>query len=356
MFQRTSYQIFDRSPISAVTTKVEPASFCSKNSSIMRRFHDYNCTQSIYDVNDFILPAIENSAVSITTRMTEIEHVLTSCENPPYENQSRRYSSVNATALHSCHALPRCVIPPFYRERFENQTISDNQTIYENRTIIRHRRRLRLCWYETSPANEKHNYQALDYLLIVRNFVEFPQLNLVRNNFARDLFTKNNINTCEYHEKKQPLCPRFRISKIIEMVETNASQYEAMFQYGSLIEIKIDWDCDLDLDQRKTPCKPHYAFKRLDVIPYENNPFDPGSHFTTARHFFQPNGSQLYRIRTKIYNLHIIVSVTGEVGKFDLFHTTTNIGSFLGVFAAGTIVCDLLVAFFTNIRSVKYGS
>ena len=350
MCQRTSYQIFDRSPISAVTITVKPSYFCSRNASIMHHFPDYNCTQSIYDVNDFILPAIENSAVSITTRMAEIEHVLTTCENSTHGNQTRNYPSINSTVLHSCHALPRCIVPPFYRGEYENQTIYENQTLYGNQTITR---RLQLCWYQSSTWTEKTNYQALDYLLFVRNYVDFPLLGVVRDNFAPHILLKNNAKTCEYDKDHFPLCPRFRILKILEMVEKDTNQYRSMFQHGSLIEIKISWNCDLD--RHINNCKPQYAFQRLDIKPYEDNPFDPGSHFMTSKHFFRPNDQQLHRLHTKIYNLHIIVSVTGEVGKFDLFQTTTSIGSFIGIFGTGTIVCDLIAAFFTNFRTVKYG-
>jgi hypothetical protein len=44
------------------------------------------------------------------------------------------------------------------------------------------------------------------------------------------------------------------------------------------------------------------------------------------------------------------------VGKRDLFQATTSIGSFLGIIAAGTITCDFIAAFFTNLKSVKYDS
>ena len=294
----------------------------------------------MYDVNDFILPATENSAVSITTRMTETEHILALCANFKRSNATKYYSLTNVTTLHNCHVGPRCIIPPFYREEYENQTLT---------------RRVQLCWFRLSAAAERRNYQALDYTLFVKNFIEFPILNLVRNNLAPDMVEmKNYFATCEYDATEHPLCPRFRIWKILQMIEKEVDQYEKMFRYGSLIEIKISWNCNLDKPIKL--CRPAYAFKRLDFRKYEQHPFDPGSNFMTSKHFFGPNDRQLHRLHTKIYNLHIVVSVTGEVGRFDLFQTTTSIGSFLGIFSAGTIVCDLIAAFFTNFKSVKYDS
>lgn len=338
MLQRNSYQIYDRSPISAVIIEVTPATNCSKDPSITVHIPAYNCRPSRYDVNDFILPATENSAVSITTRMKETEHILTFC-NMSHLNLDQRLRKMNLVGQYECDAGSRCIIPPFAHKGYENETIA-NQTQF--------------CWYKLSDSPSKINYQALDYLLFVKNFVEFPQLKIFHNNFAKNMVHNSNISTCEYHNVTSPLCPRFRVLTILQQIEGDTSQYKSMFHKGSLIEIKISWDCNLDPGSRR--CEPQYGFKRLDHTPYEKNPFQPGSSFITSKHFFRPNDGYLHRLHTNIYNLHIIVSVTGAVGKFDLFQTTTSIGSFIGIFGAGTIVCDLIAAFFTNFKRVKYDS
>ncbi|CAF4957871.1 unnamed protein product, partial [Rotaria sp. Silwood1] len=337
MCQRSSYQIFDRSPISAVTIKVKPSSSCSKNSSAMHFFPNYNCEQSLYDVNDFIIPATENSAVSITTRMIEVEHILRFCDHTTIRKHSNAYSSLNITSIYKCSEQQRCILPPLYRYEYENEKII---------------KKPQLCWFRLPKAVIKRNYRALNYIIFIKHFVEFTQLGLIRDNLIINKVKTRHIDTCEYDPENDPLCPKFRILKILEMIETNPRKYEAMFFYGSLIEIKINWKCNLD--KRLEYCKPHYEFQRLDVQPYKDNPYDPGSNFLTSRYFFRPNESELHRVHTRIYNLHIIVSVTGEVGKFDLFQTTTSIGSFLGIFGTGTIVCDFIAAFFTNFKSLKY--
>jgi hypothetical protein len=306
----------------------------------MEYFPDYNCNESVYDVNDFILPATENSAVSITTRMTETKHILTSCDNnETIGNKQNKYLFKNAISIHNCDVPSRCILPPFYRNGSENETT-------EGKT--------RLCWFKSSRKTTKRNYQALDYILLIKNFVEFPQLKLVRTNLASNLISQNYTNYCEYDSKKHPLCPRFRILKILKSIVNDTNEYKSMFFNGSLIEIKISWKCNLDHNLKY--CKPNYEFKRLDYEPYHANPYEPGSNFMTSKHFFQPNDKELHRVHTTIYNLHIIVSVTGEVGRYDLFQITTSIGSFLGIISTGTIVCDLLAAFFTNFKRVKYDS
>ncbi|CAF0771589.1 unnamed protein product [Adineta ricciae] len=336
MCQRSSYQIFDRSPISAVTIKVKPSSNCSSDPKIMRHFPDYNCTQSTYDVNDFILPPTENSAVTITTRVVEFGHILQNCDTAKVRTNQTNFLRPYTKLLHECYDKARCILPPSYR------------SIWENNTIVR---KPQLCWFKLSKVHVKRNYQALDYVLFIKHYVEFPQLNLVRNNLMQGA-SENYTQTCEYDPDNHPLCPKFRILKILQLIEVDPKEYELMLYYGSLIEIKISWKCDLDKPRRF--CEPKYQFERLDHKPYDANPYQPGSTFLTAKHFFGPNDRRLHRVHTNIYNLHIVVSVTGEVGKFDLFQATTSIGSFLGIFGAGTIVCDLIAAFFTNFKTIKY--
>lgn len=336
MCQRSSYQIFDRSPISAVTIKVKPSTFCSRNTSILRHFPEYNCSQSAFDVNDFITPPTENSAITITTRMLETEHVLRNCDNKTKKSQSK-LASYQLTALHTCAERSRCILPPLYRYEYENDKMTNKS---------------KLCWFKSSKVTIKENYQALDYILFIKHFVEFPQLGLVRGNIIPNKVTREYVDNCEFDPEHHPLCPKFRLSKILEMIEKDPDEYKPMFFNGSLIEIKISWKCNLDRNLEY--CQPLYEFQRLDIKPYRQNPFLPGSNFLTSRYFFRPRDGELHRIHTNIYNLHILVSVTGEVGRFDLFQTTTSIGSFLGIFGTGTIVCDFLAAFFTNFKSLKY--
>ncbi|CAF0768333.1 unnamed protein product [Adineta steineri] len=331
MVQRDSYQIFDRSPISAVIIKVKQPSYCSNNSIKILHLFNYTCSKTLFDVNDFIVPATENSAVSITTRIVDIEHILERCDNTIL-NHTSEYSS-----KHQCHHRSRCILPPFYRHE------PDNKKLFK--------KNYGLCWFK-SPTRTRFNYEALDYTIFIKHFVEFPQLDLIRHNLLSDRITKDYLDTCEYDPNDHPLCPKFRILKILQMVESNSSEYEFMFYYGSLIEIKISWKCDLDRPMKY--CEPIYEFVRLDVKPYEENPYHPGSTFLVSRHFFEPNTSQLHRLHTHIYNLHIVVSVTGEAGRFDLFQTTTSIGSFLGIFGTGAIVCDLFATFVTNFKRVRY--
>jgi hypothetical protein len=335
MFQRDSYQIFDRSPISAVTVKVKQ-SYSPSNSSIIRDSLKYNRTKSLYDVNDFILPATENSAVSITTRIVETEHILTDCNNTIMKKKSK-YSSLYISSTRKCYHPLHCILPPFYRYEYDHEDIIQKQE---------------LCWFQLPSTQARLNYEIVDYVIFIKHFIEFTQLHLIRHNLLPDVITKDYLETCEYDLHKHPLCPKFRILKILEILEIKPHEYELMLFYGSLIEIKINWKCNLDRNLKF--CEPIYEFKRLDIQPYEKNPYEPGSNFLTSRHFFLPNDRRLHRIHTHIYNLHILISVTGEAGKLDLFQTTTSIGSFLGIIGIGSLVCDLIAGFLKNFKKVKY--
>lgn len=330
MFQRDSYQFFDRSPITAVTVKVKQGSYCSNRTIIFQYFPAYNCTKSLYDVNDYILPATENAAVSITTRMEDTEHILKECHH------SKTLPGYTSFA-HQCYHESRCILHPFYR------TKHDPDSFYKKR---------KLCWFLSPKQTIRWNYEALDYIIFIKHFIEFPLIGLVRHNLESHMITTNYLNTCEYDRKNHSLCPKFRVLKILQMVEPDPAKYHSMLFYGALIEIRISWKCDLDRSIKH--CEPIYQFHRLDLQPYSSNPYDPGSNFLTSKHFFRSNNRQLHRIHTKIYKLHIIVSVTGEAGRFDLFQTTTSIGSFLGIIGTGAIVCDILASSLSNFKRVKY--
>ncbi|UJR22923.1 hypothetical protein I4U23_025951 [Adineta vaga] len=319
MFQRTSYQIFDRSPISTVTVKVKQSDYCS----------NHTCRKTSFDVNDFIIPATENSAVTITTRIVEIEHVLKTCYNRTLKKNSKLYPSIK----HQCYERSHCILPPYHRQR----------NLFD---------RNHLCWFKLPSSHVRYNYEALNYIIFIKHFVEFTQLGLIRHNLLSKKITRQYLDTCEYDPDNHPLCPKFRLLKILQMIERNSSEYDSMFHYGSLIGIRISWKCNLDLSMKY--CEPMYEFERLDVTPYDTNPYEPGSNFLISRHFFRPNDRELHRLHTKIYNIHIVVSVTGEAGQFDLFQTTTSIGSFLGIFGTGAIVCDLFAAFLKNFQRVKH--
>jgi hypothetical protein len=310
----------------------------------MEHFKDYDCSQSSYGVYDFILPPTENSAVSIITRTIETEHVLRECNKSVIKKEKIKCPSFYATSSHRCFEISRCIVPPHYRHEYENNTINKNNTI-KNKT--------ELCWFKLPLTHVKRNYQALDYKLFIKNYVEFPTVGLIRLNIKPEIVDPTYTTTCEYDPIEHPLCPKFRILKILQMIEKDVTEYESMFFHGSLIEIKIIWKCNLDKAEKL--CRPRYEFQRLDYKSYKDNPYEPGSRFLTARHYFAPDGRELHRVHTEIYTLHILVSVTGEVGKFSLFETTTSIGSYIGILGSGTIACDLIAAFITNFRRVKYG-
>ncbi|CAF1248073.1 unnamed protein product [Didymodactylos carnosus] len=314
MLQQDAYQIFDRSPISAVTVKVKDSPNCS-------HYLNYSCPESRYDAVDFVIPSLENSATSITTRTTETEYVLHLCNKTDFTHQ------------YTCSVKQQCLMPPYYRQLLEKT----NQTPPS------------LCWHQFSPST-KNNYEALDYTLFIKNYVEFPQLHLVRKNLVTDTMRPSYFTSCEYDEKHHRLCPKFRIRKILKLIESKSDEYEQMFHYGSLIEIKIIWKCNLDLSIKK--CIPKYEFFRLDM-PYSENIFIPGNYFETSRHFYTDE-HELRRITTKVYSLRILVTVAGEVGRFDMFQTTTSVGSFLGIFGMGAIICDIVAAYITNFNIVKY--
>ena len=157
-------------------------------------FSNYNCEQSAYDINDFIIPPTENSAVTITTRITEYEYVLKLCGKMKFDGKKNKSSTFYDEIIHKCYEKTRCILPPLYRYEYENDTIV---------------KKSQLCWFKLPSIHVKRNYQALDYILFIKHFVEFPQLDLVRSNLISNRVTDDYLNTCEYDPNIHPLCPKF---------------------------------------------------------------------------------------------------------------------------------------------------
>lgn len=92
-----------------------------------------------------------------------------------------------------------------------------------------------------------------------------------RRNIMEDA-NKTYLQTCHYHEVKDPFCPVFRIESIVNLAGENFTQLAVR---GGVIVISIDWNCNLDWDFLEF-CKPVYSFRRVDD---PNTNIAPGWNF-----------------------------------------------------------------------------
>ncbi|CAF3337708.1 unnamed protein product [Rotaria sp. Silwood2] len=100
------------------------------------------------------------------------------------------------------------------------------------------------------------------------------------------------------------MCPIFRVGTLIDIVEPDRDEQMQMLKYGSVIGLKIHWNCNLD--KSLNLCKPEYSFRRLDKS-YKEESFLSGFNFRFASHWKYQNRS--YRTLTRAFGLRFIISV-----------------------------------------------
>ncbi|CAF4477863.1 unnamed protein product, partial [Rotaria sp. Silwood2] len=174
--------------------------------------------------------------------------------------------------------------------------------------------------------------ETLNFTIFIKNFIEFPEFGVKHKNMV------DNLQQCTFHPKQDTDCPIFTIDYIMKEAEKNITELNLMLRYGGVVRIKLDWDCNLDRNIKR--CKPEYSFARLDV-PFYENPFSRGFNFRYASYW--KRNQKHYRTLTKAFGLRFIITVSGIAGKFDFITLTLNIGSLIGLFGLGTIVCDIIL-------------
>ncbi|KAG0444056.1 hypothetical protein HPB47_014233, partial [Ixodes persulcatus] len=102
---------------------------------------------------------------------------------------------------------------------------------------------------------------------------------------------------------------------------------------GGVIQILIDWDCNLDFCLES--CVPKYSFVRLD---------DPNVALSKGWNFRYPkNYNESMRTLVKAYGITFVILVQGQAGKASLIPVAINLGSGLGLMVVATVVSDFVV-------------
>ncbi|CAF1436821.1 unnamed protein product [Didymodactylos carnosus] len=302
------YQKQDTTIISCVTLKVKGIGYTKP--TVEKEL-------TIIDVADYVIPALENSAIFIMTSFIRTDQMLSKCE------EAISVDEANCTSDEDCK---RNIDPSNTNGRW-----TGNCLIKENATNG-------LCeiagWCpaENDRIPPDRIQDILNFTIFLKNFIEFPEFNVIRKNIP------DNMQPCIFDENKDKTCPIFRLSQIIEAVESEADERDLMLKYGGVIKIKLDWDCNFDFDPKR--CVPIYSFGRLDA-KYKDEKFSKGFNFRFASHWKRTSRS--YRILTKAFGLRFIISVSGKGGRFDIITLTFNIGSIIGIFGLASILCDIVM-------------
>ncbi|KAK7497994.1 hypothetical protein BaRGS_00010865 [Batillaria attramentaria] len=88
----------------------------------------------------------------------------------------------------------------------------------------------------------------------------------------------DDLRRCRYNEsdEKDRHCPTFTLDTIVRLTGFSFDQVSAK---GAVIQMSIDWDCDLDSYDIQE-CLPTYGFRRLDRI---QNDIFPGYFFRSVK-------------------------------------------------------------------------
>jgi cation transporter protein len=310
MWYKRGYQDRDPSLTSSVTLKVKGIGSYGTDPGI------------ILDNADYVVPPQENNALFIMTNFISTDQKRTFClegedvKDAYCKNDSQCQTKRGYPSKSNGRWTGKCRLP---QGRCEMEG---------------------WCPVENDLITPEPIIDALNYTLSVNNFVEFTRFNIKRENILNesDYFRK-----CRYHPIHDQLCPIFRIGDLLDIVETDAEERQKMLQSGAVVRIKIDWMCNLDLGEDK--CKPAYSFGRLDSRSRDEQ-FSFGFNFRYASHWKMDN--TYYRTLKKAFGLRLIVTVNGDAGRFDLLVLTLNIGSMIGVLGLATVICDIVVLYFSD--------
>ncbi|CAN8016786.1 unnamed protein product, partial [Ixodes persulcatus] len=174
------------------------------------------------------------------------------------------------------------------------------------------------------------NGQALfgdvrNFTVLIKNYIEFPLFHVKRqvtkqycNIQASDNSTY--LKYCRYNPDSDPLCPVFRLGDIVEEAEVN---FEEVAVKGGVIQLLINWDCNLDFDAKY--CIPKYSFTRLD------NPNDSCCMHISGCCRYPKYYDETTRTLVKAYGITFIILVQGRAGKASPIPIAINLGSGLGL-------------------------
>ncbi|OPL33349.1 p2x 4 purinoceptor, partial [Mytilus galloprovincialis] len=170
-----------------------------------------------------------------------------------------------------------------------------------------------------------------------------PYLAHFRRNLL-DFFNNSMLSSCRFNQNhpEDQYCPIFILNDIVNLTGSN---YEEMAISGGVIEIQIQWNCNLDLSE--SDCVPKYIFRRLDSSDYK---ISKGYNFRYAK-YYKENDKE-YRTLFKAFGIKFILSVTGEAGKFNLEPFLINVGSGLAILGMATVICDIVVLYFLKARNL----
>ncbi|GFO41282.1 P2x purinoceptor, partial [Plakobranchus ocellatus] len=201
--------------------------------------------------------------------------------------------------------------------------------------------------YTISNLNQPVLQDARNFTVFIKNNIMFPKFKVSRRNLPDDEDDEY-LSKCQYNSRspRDKFCPIFRLETILSEA---GIQFEDIAAEGGVMQIVIDWTCNLDYSVDK--CVPSYTFQRLDRGDLK---ISKGFNFRYADQFgvLLDDGSyKLYRNLYKAYGIRFLITVQGTAGKFNIVPLLLNIGSGLALLGVAHFLCDFVVLYLLRKRN-----
>ncbi|XP_054168139.1 P2X purinoceptor 4-like [Oppia nitens] len=310
---------------SSVTTKVKgvlSTRNLTQNDFNDNYIEDMDLYVRIWDTTDLVVPASENGAFFVTTNM-----ILT-------PNQSLGVCPEDAD-------VSDAVCDPNIKGFCDDKVFLLGHGIATGKCVNSTRKGVYTCEIDGWCPVEKDDYPLKDnkplftatknFTVLIKNSIRFSDYNIRRRNII-EIDNSSKLRDCTYDPIMNAGCPVFVLNDIVRWADQD---YDQISQYGGVIGIEINWDCNLDFDLKY--CVPKYSFKRLDD-PHTS--IAKGWNFRYSN-YYDNNRRTLY----KATGIRFVLLVSGSAGKFNFIPLVIKLGSGLGLLAITTIICDIVVLY-----------